>query len=131
MSTSEEKPRIGFIGLGIMGAPMATNLANAGYRLTVNTRTASRAQPILDLGATWEQDGASVARAADVVITMLPDSPDVTTVIEGSNGVIAGACAGMTWIDMSTISPTVTRRLASMAQERGIDSLDAPVSGGE
>lgn len=131
MATPEAKPRIGFIGLGIMGLPMAMNLARAGYQLTVNTRTASRAQPILKVGAMWEGDAASVARASDIVITMLPDSPDVAAVIEGSSGVLADAHEGMTWIDMSTISPVVTRRLADLAHERGVDSLDAPVSGGE
>ena len=122
---------VGFIGLGVMGAPMAANLLAAGARLVVHTRTRDRAQPVLDTGATWADDPRAVAAASETVVTMLPDSPDVEAVVEGERGILAGAHHGLTWIDMSTISPSVTRRLARVAQERGVAVLDAPVSGGE
>jgi 2-hydroxy-3-oxopropionate reductase len=123
--------RVGFIGLGIMGLPMATNLLRDGHLVAVHSRTPDRAKPLSEAGAVLVDSSAEVARRSDVVITMLPDSPDVALVAEGPDGIFSAASAGMTWIDMSSISPTVARRLAGSAQEQGIECLDAPVSGGE
>jgi 2-hydroxy-3-oxopropionate reductase len=122
--------RIGFIGLGLMGLPMARNLLTAGFDLLVHTRTAAKARPLLEAGASEAGSSAELAAESDVVITMLPDSPDVAAVMRGESGVLAGARPGTTWIDMSTISPNVTRELAREASEREVASLDAPVSGG-
>ena len=125
------RPAVGFIGLGIMGLPMAATIQKAGYPLTVHTRTVARADRVVACGATVVDTPARVARSSQIVITMLPDSPDVTSVVEGAEGVIAGSSPGTTWIDMSSISPLVARRLADKARSAGIDCLDAPVSGGE
>jgi 2-hydroxy-3-oxopropionate reductase len=122
--------RIGFIGLGLMGHPMARNLLTAGFDLLVHTRTAAKARPLLEAGAKEAGSPAELAAHSDVVITMLPDSPDVAAVMQGDRGVLAGALPGTTWIDMSTISPNVTRELARMASRGEVASLDAPVSGG-
>lgn len=124
-------PKVGFIGLGIMGRPMAKNLIKAGYELTVWNRSRPGIDELVKAGAAAGESAADVARKTDVVITMLPDSPDVEQVILGANGVIEGASPGMTVIDMSTISPKVTREIASTLEERGISMLDAPVSGGD
>jgi 2-hydroxy-3-oxopropionate reductase len=124
------RTRVGFVGLGLMGLPMARNLLGAGYQLTVHNRTAARAEPLVAAGAQRADSPAEVARRADVVVTMVPDSPDVEAVVEGPDGLLAGAAAGATWIDMSTISPDVTRRLGAAAAEQGVRALDAPVSGG-
>lgn len=125
------RQRVGFVGLGIMGLPMAANLLEAGYLAAVHSRTASRAETLIDRGARLAASAAEVAELSDVVITMLPDSPDVVQVVEGENGLLAAAGAGKTWIDMSSISPAVARRLAEAAGRAGIECLDAPVSGGE
>lgn len=122
--------RIGFIGLGLMGRPMAARLLRAGFDLRVHTRTAAKARPLLEAGAREAGSPAEVAAACDVVITVLPDSPDVAAVMRGQRGVLAGARPGTTWIDMSTILPSVARELAREAAERQVASLDAPVSGG-
>jgi 2-hydroxy-3-oxopropionate reductase len=122
---------VAFIGLGVMGMPMATNLVLAGYSLTVNDLDAGRAASLLELGAAWAGDAATAARAADVVITMVPDSPDVAAAATGPQGLLAGSSAGMTWIDMSSISPVTARELAQQAADAGVDMLDAPVSGGQ
>jgi 2-hydroxy-3-oxopropionate reductase len=122
--------RVGFVGLGLMGLPMARNLLKAGYALTVWNRTAAKAEPLLAEGAQAAASPADVARRSDVVVTIVTDSPDVEAVVGGESGVLAGAGAGAVWIDMSTISPEVTRRLGAVAAGRGVESLDAPVSGG-
>ncbi len=122
---------IGFIGLGTMGKPMARNLLAAGYPLVVLTRTRGTADELLREGARWADTPSQVAAQCDVVITMLPDSPDVERVIAGNDGVLAGARRGTLVMDMSTISPVVARQLAHAAAARGIDLLDAPVSGGQ
>src|SRR5262245_11254916 len=124
------RTRVGFVGLGLMGLPMARNLLRAGYQLTVHNRTAAKAEPLVAEGAQRADSPAEAARRADVVVTMVPDSPDVEAVVAGPGGLLAGIAAGATWIDMSTISPEVTRRLGASAAERGVQSLDAPVSGG-
>jgi 2-hydroxy-3-oxopropionate reductase len=127
MSTS----RIGFIGLGIMGKPMARNLMKAGYSLVVHNRSRAAAEELAKEGAQTAATPRQAAERAEVLITMLPDSPDVEAVFLGENGVLAGARAGMLLIDMSSISPIVARKLAIEAEKRGADMLDAPVSGGE
>jgi 2-hydroxy-3-oxopropionate reductase len=124
------RTRVGFVGLGLMGLPMARNLLKAGYALTVHNRTAAKARPLVEAGARQAESPADVARASDVVISMVTDSPDVEAVVDGESGLLAGAAAGMVWIDMSTIDPETTRRLGAAAAARGVESLDAPVSGG-
>jgi len=123
--------RVGVIGLGIMGVPIARNLLRAGHALTVHTRTRARAAELLAGGATWAESPAAVAAAVDALVTMLPDTPDVEAVIAGPGGVLAGARAGLLAIDMSTIDPAAARALAERAAVAEVALLDAPVSGGE
>lgn len=129
--TTASRPRIGFIGLGIMGRPMAARILLGGYRLTVHSRTRASAEPVLASGAVWAPSPAAVARASDIIVTMLPDTPDVEAVIFGPNGVAEGCSAGRIVVDMSTIDPTATREIPSRLASAGVDFLDAPVSGGE
>jgi 2-hydroxy-3-oxopropionate reductase len=120
--------RIGFIGLGVMGAPMARHLAEAGHHVI----TALNRSPLPSgLEADVVSSPAHVARAAEAVITMLPDTPDVERVLLGGSGVLEGVSEGALVIDMSSISPIATRRFADRFREKGVDYLDAPVSGGE
>lgn len=123
--------RIGFIGLGSMGKPMARNLLKAGFPVNVLTRTRSKIDDLLAAGALWCDTPKEIAQRSDVVITMLPDTPDVEQVVAGRNGVFDGVRPGMLIIDMSTISPIAVRKLAREAETRGCDFLDAPVSGGD
>lgn len=123
--------RIGFIGLGAMGKPMAHNLMKAGYPVCVLTRTRSKIEDLLAEGALWCGTPKEIALKNDVVITMLPDTPDVEKVVAGRDSVFDGGHPGMLIIDMSTISPVTVRKLAGEAEARGFDFLDAPVSGGE
>ena len=124
--------KLGFVGLGIMGKPMATNLAQAGYEVTVYNRTRSKAQELARAVQVQVADSpAEAARSADVVITMVGDTPDVEAVILGENGVIAGARPGLAVVDMSTVSPVATKAIARRLKQEGVDMLDAPVSGGE
>ncbi|HET6453876.1 MAG TPA: 2-hydroxy-3-oxopropionate reductase [Armatimonadota bacterium] len=123
--------RIGFIGLGTMGQPMVRNLLKAGLQVTVYGRRPPIVNELVSQGAIAASSPKEVARASDVVITMLPDSPDVNEVVTGEDGVLSGARSGMVVIDMSTISPTVTREIAEVASRQGVDYLDAPVTGGE
>lgn len=125
------RPRIGFVGTGIMGEPMARNLLRAGYPLTVHTRTRSRAQALLDEGARWSDTPRDLAQASDVVITCVTDTPDVQAVLLGPAGVIEAAREGLVCIDMSTISPAETRKMGEILAQRGVTLLDAPVSGGQ
>lgn len=123
--------RVGYIGLGIMGRAVASNLMDAGHELTVATRTQSRAEPLVERGATLVDTPAKVAAASDVVFLNLPDTPDVELVLFGEGGLIeADGFAGLV-IDMSTIDPTATVAFAERLQQGGIDFVDAPVSGGE
>ena len=123
--------KTGFIGLGIMGKPMAKNLLKAGYRLVVfDTNDA----PMKELAAAGAETAASpkeVAEKCDIIVTMLPNSPHVRAVVSGPRGVIEGAGPGKTVIDMSSIAPLASREIASMLAEKGVEMLDAPVSGGE
>ncbi len=123
--------RIGFIGLGVMGRPMAGHLAARGYPLTVHTRSRRTADDVIAAGAEWTDSPAGVARRSDIVITMLPDTPDVEQAIGGPDGILEGLSAGSLVIDMSSISPVATRVLAARVASRGGTMLDAPVSGGE
>ena len=123
--------RIGFIGLGAMGKPMTRNLMKAGYPANVLTRTRSRVEDLLAEGAVWCNTPKEIAQKSDVVITMLPDTPDVEQVVAGRDGVFDGVRPGMLIIDMSTISPLAVRKLAHEAEAHGCDFLDAPVSGGD
>ena len=122
---------IGFIGLGIMGKPMARNLLKAGYSLVVHNRSRAAVDELSREGAQAAATSQEVAARSEVIITMLPDSPDVELVYSGEQGVFAGAKSGMLWIDMSSIPPVVSRKLAQEAERRGIEMIDAPVSGGE
>ena len=124
--------RIGFVGLGIMGAPMALNLIKAGFSLRVYNRTdRPRAQEVVDAGGERVATPAAAADGSDVIITNVTDTPDVEEVILGENGVLQTARAGATVIDMSTISPRVTRDIAGALGEKGVHMLDASVSGGD
>ena len=120
---------VGFIGLGIMGRPMAENLIEAGHELVVYNRTREKAEN-LD-GATVAESPKEVAEQSDVIITMLPDSPQVEEVLAGEDGVFEGIQKGALIVDMSTISPVVTEELSEKAREKGASMLDAPVSGGD
>jgi 2-hydroxy-3-oxopropionate reductase len=123
--------KIGFIGLGIMGAPMAANLRTAGYPLVVHNRSKAKVEEFVRDGGDAAATPQEVAERTDVVITMLPDSPDVEEVYLGEDGVIAGTSAGMLLIDMSSIAPSVARAVSDAASEVGAAALDAPVSGGD
>jgi len=123
--------QIGFIGLGIMGLPMAKNLLKAGFPVTVYNRTRSKAESLIEFGATVADSPKAVAQLAEVVITIVTDTPDVESVLFAENGVLAGAKPGLTVIDMSTISPVATREFDARLPESQIDVLDAPVSGGD
>jgi 2-hydroxy-3-oxopropionate reductase len=123
--------RVGFIGLGIMGMPMARNLMEAGYELTVHNRSPEKAEELGKEGAAVAATPREVAENSDVVITMLPDSPQVREVVAGEDGVLEGISEGALLIDMSTISPVVTEELAEAVKEKGASMLDAPVSGGD
>ena len=122
---------VGFVGLGVMGKPMAANLIAAGYGLVVHNRSSEPQDEIVALGAEGAASPAEVARRASLVITMLSDDAAVRTVVDGENGVLAGAAGGSLVVDMSTVSPSLSRELAVKAAERGIRMLDAPVSGGD
>jgi 2-hydroxy-3-oxopropionate reductase len=122
---------IGFIGLGVMGKPMARNLMAAGYDLVVHSRTRADIDELAGEGATAASSPREVGEACDTTIAMLPDSPQVEEVFGGEEGVLAGAGPGSLVIDMSTISPVVTRALAARAGERQVGYVDAPVSGGD
>jgi 2-hydroxy-3-oxopropionate reductase len=123
--------RIGFIGLGIMGRPMAANLLAAGYPLTVFDFNTASVQALVGEGATEASSACAVAAASDIVVTMLPDSPEVEAVVLGPGGVAEGIAEGALYVDMSSIAPATSRKVAAVLGERGVDALDAPVSGGE
>jgi 2-hydroxy-3-oxopropionate reductase len=122
---------IGFIGLGVMGKPMARNLMAAGHDLVVYSRTRASVDEIAGEGASAAGSAREVAEQAETTILMLPDSPQVREVLDGDDGLLAGAREGSLVIDMSTISPVVTREIAAECGERGVGWVDAPVSGGD
>ncbi|MFC2013009.1 NAD(P)-dependent oxidoreductase [Chloroflexota bacterium] len=123
--------KVGFIGLGIMGMPMARNLLKAGFDVVTYNRTAAKAEALAAEGARKADSPAALAEECPVVITIVSDTPDVEAVVLGKNGVIEGIAPGSVVIDMSTISPQATRGMAGRLKEKGVDMLDAPVSGGE
>ena len=125
------KERIGFLGLGVMGRPMALNLIRAGYSVTAFDIDPLPVNAIVHAGAKRGNSPAHVAQQSDVIITMLPDSPQVEEVITGKDGVLEGAREGSLVIDMSSIAPMVAKRVAAQVRKKGMDMLDAPVSGGE
>ncbi len=131
MTAISEKTKIGFIGLGIMGKPMAKNLIKAGYSLIVHNRSHASVDELVKEGAQAAKSAAEVARKSEVVITMLPNSPDVELVVLGENGVLEGAKPGTIVIDMSSIEPLVSQRIAVETSKKDVEFLDAPVSGGE
>ena len=122
--------RIGFVGLGTMGAAMAANLRTAGFEVTVWNRTPGRAAALSAAGAAEAPSPAAVGRAADVVVSCVSDTPDVEVVLFGPDGVAAGLSSGALVIDCSTISPSATAMFAARLRDRGIGFVDAPVSGG-
>jgi 2-hydroxy-3-oxopropionate reductase len=128
---TEQLPTIGFIGVGIMGKPMVRNLLRAGYAVTVHDVVAAPVDELVAEGATRAASARDAAASTDLLITMLPDSPDVEAVYLGPDGALAAARPGWLAIDMSSISPRVARELAARAEAAGAEMLDAPVSGGD
>ena len=122
--------KVAFVGLGTMGGPMALNLLKTGHEVTVHNRTRDRELAIVEAGGQRADSPQAAAQAAEVVITCVSDTPDVKAVILGDRGIIHGAQPGTVVVDMSTISPTVTREIAAALAEKQIDMMDAPVSGG-
>jgi len=123
--------RIGFVGTGIMGKPMAENLLKAGYALVAHNRTKDKAQPLLEKGAQWAATPADAATRSDVVITCVTDTDDVEHVLLGQNGIIEAAREGLVCVDMSTISPAATQEMGKKLAQKGVTLVDAPISGGE
>lgn len=122
---------VGFIGLGIMGQPMAANLVKAGFPVAVFDHIRAKCESLLTLGAFPTESPRDLALQSEVVITMLPDTPDVESVLFGEGGVYGGLKEGMMIIDMGTISPSASIRFAHRLEDKGCEMLDAPVSGGE
>ena len=123
--------RIGWIGTGVMGSSMCGHLLTAGYRVTVHSRTRSKAQPLLDRGGQWAESPRAVAVESDVLFTMVGFPQDVRTVYFDETGVLAGARAGMILIDMTTTQPSLSREIAVTASTKDLSAIDAPVSGGD
>jgi 2-hydroxy-3-oxopropionate reductase len=124
-------PRVGYIGLGLMGKSIARNILNAGFPLTVHNRSRQAVQELVTEGAAEAFSPREVAEGSDIVFTNLPDSPDVEMVAIGSNGIIEGSREGMVFVDNSTIKPETARHIAKVLSETGVAALDAPVSGGD
>ena len=122
---------LSFIGLGIMGKPMAKNLLKTGYSLIVHNRSQESVEELIKAGAQKAVSPKEAAEKSDIIITMLPNSPDVESVVLGENGIIESARAGQILIDMSSIEPLVSQQIARKLGEKGVEMLDAPVSGGE
>ena len=131
ISFSAMSNTVGFIGLGLMGKPMARNLLKKGFSVIVHSRSRGPVEELKKEGASTAGSPAEIARAATHIITMLPDGPDVSLVLEGEAGVFGAMSKGTVIVDSSTIAPTIARRLAARARELGSSMLDAPVSGGE
>jgi 3-hydroxyisobutyrate dehydrogenase len=124
------KPAVGFIGLGLMGRPMAANLLKAGFAVTVWNRTASRTEPLVALGAKAAASPREAAAASDILITIVSDPPALEQVLWGDQGALEGLRRDSVLVDSSTVSPVLARRVAADCAERGIEFLDAPVTGG-
>ncbi|MCR4955808.1 MAG: 2-hydroxy-3-oxopropionate reductase [Lachnospiraceae bacterium] len=123
--------KIGFIGMGIMGRPMAINLLNAGYQVSVNSRTKEKAASVIEKGATYVESQKELASDCDVLFTMLPDGPDVESVMLSGDGLASHMKKGSVFIDMSSINPGISIKIAKELEKHGVEMLDAPVSGGE
>jgi 3-hydroxyisobutyrate dehydrogenase len=123
--------RIGWIGTGVMGSSMCGHILSAGYRVTLHSRTKSKAQPLVDLGATWAENPRTVAAQSDMIFTMVGFPQDVHTVYFGETGILAAARSGTVLIDMTTTDPTLSREIADRATTKGLSAIDAPVSGGD
>ena len=123
--------KIGIVGLGVMGKPMAKNLIKNGFSLLVFDIKPEPVQELVDLGAEKRDTPAALAADADIIITMLPNSPHVKAVVAGENGILDGIKPGSVYIDMSSVSPIVSKELCEMVAAKGVEMLDAPVSGGE
>jgi len=128
---SPTQSHIGWIGTGVMGASMCGHLLNAGYAVTLHTRTRTKAQPLLDRGAAWADNPRTVATTTDVVVTMVGFPADVREVYFGATGLLAGAKPGSIFIDMTSTDPSLSREVAIAASAKGSQALDAPVSGGD
>jgi 3-hydroxyisobutyrate dehydrogenase len=128
---SPTSTRLGWIGTGVMGTSMCGHLLAAGYSVSVYNRTRGRAEPLLASGATWAETPAAVARAADVVFTMVGYPADVRAVLLGADGVLAGAAPGAIAVDMTTSEPSLAVEVAARALQQGVHGVDAPVSGGD
>jgi 3-hydroxyisobutyrate dehydrogenase len=128
---SGELARVGWIGTGVMGAAMCQHLLDAGHPVAVFNRTAARAQPLVAKGAQWRGSPAEVAEGAELVVTMVGFPSDVREVVLGDQGVLAGAAAGTTLVDMTTSEPQLAEEIFAAARSRGVGALDAPVSGGD
>lgn len=126
-----ENLAVGWIGLGVMGLPMATHLLDAGFQLTVYNRTKSKAEPILQAGAEWADTPRDVALSSDIVFSIVGYPADVETVLTGENGVLKGLRKGGILCDMTTSSPSLAKKIAQLAENVGCFSLDAPVTGGD
>lgn len=122
---------IGWIGTGVMGSSMCGHMLAAGYRVTLHSRTKAKAKPLLDLGATWAETPRAVATDSDILFTMVGFPQDVRTVYFGETGILTGARAGMTLIDMTTTQPSLSREIAAAASAKDLSAIDAPVSGGD
>lgn len=131
LGIAPETTPIGWVGLGVMGAPMCGHLMAAGYKVSAYTRTAAKARPLLDAGAAWADSPRAVAERSRVVFTIVGYPRDVDEVYFGDNGILAGAAPGSLLIDMTTTEPTLARRIAAAAESKGLHALDAPVSGGD
>jgi 2-hydroxy-3-oxopropionate reductase len=123
--------RAGFVGLGIMGRPMARNLMEAGYEITIHNRSQAKVEELVAEGAAPAGSPKEVAEKSDIMITMLPGPPEVEEIVAGEDGLLEGTREGSLIIDMSTSSPLLAQRLSSTARDRGVGMLDAPVSGGD
>ncbi len=130
-SAEDFKPRIGWIGTGVMGTPMCEHLVNAGYTVTVYNRTKDKAEALLKKGARWAESPKTLTKASDVIFTIVGFPDDVREVYFGDEGILAGAREGRVLIDMTTTQPALAREIFSAAKPRGVDAIDAPVSGGD
>ena len=129
--TADDKPRVGWVGTGVMGAPMCGHLLARGYPVTVHTRNKAKAQALVDGGATWASTPDAAGRQADVVFTIVGFPRDVREVYFGEHGLLAAARPGQTLVDMTTNEPTLAREISDAARARSAAALDAPVSGGD
>jgi 3-hydroxyisobutyrate dehydrogenase len=131
MATTPQDTRIGWIGTGVMGQSMCGHVLDAGYNVTVFNRTKSKAQPLVDRGAAWVDSPRAAAEASDIVFTMVGFPPDVREVYFSDRGILGGVRRGATLVDMTTTEPTLAREIAEAAQAKGVQAIDAPVSGGD